>query len=356
MARIFDTDCGDSIDFAHLNLDWDYTTNANVAIASGVSGMTGKCLSMAPQSPSTYDSMLRRNLPAYYGHLFTGFRLRCPKLPVANSAYLCGFWDTGNCQIIAQVDSAGRITFWNAYNSTGILGSLIAQTGSGVIRPNVNIHILLDITFATGGGGSVTVYADSVAILTQSGITTAAYSASGVDQVSIHSGLDNSGNSFYFDDFYVQDTLPALIDQKAINCMPNGVGQYSEQAIAGSVPAATHYGSVNEIPPDDGVTFVQASAAGQRETYKVAALPANTVAIVSVTTLIDASTDASGLGAGAQIAPLIGDTVAAQVGTPVAVNTSWDRKRQMWATDPTTSAAWVVANWPNREFGHKRTT
>lgn len=358
-TRLHDSNGGDSFDLAHITLDWDYVqSNSSISIQSGIDGMTGNCFLLVPFNFSGFDSMLRRNLDNYHARLFVGFRLRAPALPLAGSSYLFGFWDTGNIQCVIKIDSAGRIALWNGYGLSTSPGSLIVQTGSGLIHPNVNAHIGIDITFGAASNGSVTIYVDSQQMFTQSGITTSAYSASGADQVSIHSGILSGSNGFYFDDIYVEDSLPSKIDQKGITTFPTGAGQYSEQAIGGSAPAVTRWQSVNETVPDDGVTVVVAATAGLRNTYKVTQLPSNVASIESVTTLLDASVDVSGLGAGCTVAPLIGNGSTVSAGTAQSVNTSFYYKRQMFANNPITSAPFTLLNWnavtAGVEFGHKR--
>lgn len=359
MARIFDSTCGDSIDASKLTLEWDLV--GSCAVASGIPGMTGNCLQMVSAPYSGYDTYNRRNLGPYASEIICGFRMRVSRLATEGYRALFGFWDNGAIQTVAMVDSAGRITFWSAYSiNASPLGSMIAQTAAGVLRPNVNLHLGLDVV--SGTSGSIKVYANSQLINTFTGINTASASTNGINQISIHSGTaDSSGlYSIYFDDLYVNDTSGSHSsgfdgDLQGLTFMPSAPGQYTEQSIAGSAPAATNWQSVDEIPPDDGVTAVQAATVGLRDTYKVNTMPTNVVGIVSVTTLLDARTDTAGLGAGAEVAPLVGNGTTIAVGNSVRVNTDFDYKHQYWPQNPVTSTNWNVTDWnAGIEFGHKR--
>jgi formylmethanofuran dehydrogenase subunit B len=91
------------------------------------------------------------------------------------------------------------------------------------------------------------------------------------------------------------------------------------------------------------------------DTYKVGALPANVMSIVSVSTVLDAKTDTGGLGGGAQVAPVIGNGATTATGSAASVNTSYAELVHHWGTNPLTSAAWAVSDWGTLEIGHTRT-
>ena len=75
------------------------------------------------------------------------------------------------------------------------------------------------------------------------------------------------------DDLYICDQQPGasgfLGDISVVPLLPNGAGSSTQFAIGGSAPAATNWQSVDETPPDDDVTYVFSSTAGQEDLYTV---------------------------------------------------------------------------------------
>jgi hypothetical protein len=363
MARIFHNTCGDDYDTAHAYLKWDQV--GNIAVVSGISGMTGNCIRMFAGGSNPVAA--RRNLPSNYSELIAGMRYRSPGLPVSNSKIFAAFWDTGNMQIALFTDSSGRITAWVGDNSDEPdvpHGTQIAATASGLIRPNTNCHIEYDIVFAHGSAtGSLVIKVNSQIVASVASVVTANFSGTS-NQFSIHSGSSDFWNGQYFDDIYVNSTADDGThknmgfdgDQQVLLFLPTGVGQFTQMAIGGSIPAATNWQSVNSAIPNDGVTLVSAGSVGLKDTYALGNLPANVAAITCIASSLDIETDASGLGAGAQIAPMLGNGSSTITGASVSLNTDWNDTSQYWGQNPITSSAWQITDFPALEVGLTRTS
>lgn len=154
-----------------------------------------------------------------------------------------------------------------------------------------------------------------------------------------------NGEYIAFDDLAANTTAGSLNNGRigagsVFLLSPNGAGSNTNQSIGGSVPAGTNYQSVNEVPPDSGVTFVYSASTGVRDTYALADLPAGASVVNAVEVI--AQCEKSDAGAGS-----IGLTVKSSSTTNEAsaqgLSTTWSYYRALYETDPATAAQWLVA-------------
>jgi hypothetical protein len=359
VARIFE-DSADTYTTATASLKWDQV--GDITVVSGISGMTNNCILML--APGGQNPVVaRKNLPSSYGTLVSGMRLRSSILPVSNYKIITSWWDTGNMNIALFGDSSGRITAWVGNNSDEPdlpHGTMIAQTPSGVLRPSTNIYLEWEVAFATSATGSITIRVNSQALITVSTVITGGFSATS-NQFGIHAAGNDFWNGWYFDDIYVNDTSGSVNngfsgDQQLLVRLPTGPGASTQWSIGGSSPAATNWQSVNEVPPDGDVTYVSAGSTGLVDLYTIAPLPVNVVSVTAAQMLLDSKTDASGLGAGATIAPVLGDggIHTPNVGTAVSRNTDYNYVLQSYDINPLTGVAWTAADFNILQIGQKR--
>jgi len=354
LARIFG-DSFDTVNTAYFPLGWDKTTgNVTPTIETGVVGATGNCLRLA--AGLTNNDFVRKNLPDTYSRLCMGMRHQCYALPVSGYAPICSYWDgAAASDTTLYLDAAGQLSVW--YSNRG------TQSGSSsvpaLIHPGTWSHIIFDLTWGTSGAG-FNVYVNSQLVLTASSVQTSPNN-SNMGMVGLWGGTpNNSGQAFqFFDDFYVNDFTGSYNngsdgDIEALPFFPNAAGQFTQMTIGGTSPAATNFGSVNQTSPDDDVTYVLAATNGLLDTYKVGPLPANVSQIVCVDTIIDGKTDAAGLGAGATVAPVLGNGTTTVVGTAQTLNTNYQYRRQYWGFNPITTTAWSLPDWNSVETGIKR--
>lgn len=367
MARIFDDTCGDTYDWAKKLVWWstggDSFNNPNVDgnVETGIFGSTGNCLRIQRTTNSQY-AYLRKNFGSDYSRLIYGCRFKTQTIPVSGYCNVAGLWDnTATPLNLLAYDSSGSVSiWWGGYPLSG--GTHVGNFSvPNIIQSDTWVYLEIDLTLDSTSSGAFVVRANSQPILTASSIRTSP-NVNGARMFSVYSGGPTNGGliSHYFDDIYVNDTSGTSNngfdgDQQMLYFPPTAPGQFSQQTIGGSSPAATNWQSVNQTVPDDDTTYVYAASTGLKDTYKVAALPSNVSSIVSVTTILDAKTDTSGLGGGATIRPLIGNGVSHANGTSVSVNTSYIDKAQFWGQNPLTSAAWSLSDWSNIEIGHERT-
>jgi hypothetical protein len=229
---------------------------------------------------------------------------------------------------------------------------------------NVWYYLEVKVTI-DGSAGICELKQDGTFYIQLTSQNTKATSNSTVDGVyfgSPYSSLSNSiyisFSTTYMDDIYICDSSGSLNntylgDVKVICGMPTGNGSTVNFTIGGSSPAATHWQSVNEIPPDDGVTYVSDGTLNDIERFTFGAITATNVLAVGINIRVtkDDATVRTIRGA-IKSSSTVGDT-----GTDLAVpQTSYAFLQAISETDPNTSAAWTTAAVNAAEFGVKITT
>jgi hypothetical protein len=139
--------------------------------------------------------------------------------------------------------------------------------------------------------------------------------------------------TWYFDDIAINDSSGSnqngYPNKGAIlHVQPNGAGDNTGFTIAGSSPAATNYGSVNEVAPDDAVTLVEATGINTIDDYTVPAFTdiGATDNIFTVTVGIRFSHPTAGGGNGAGITTRLKAVTGGTVDASAIIgsnNTGW---------------------------------
>jgi hypothetical protein len=357
MARLFTDSCGDHYDWAHASWKWEVLGNGSIQ-----QGRTGKCIALGPAPFSGLDSFNRKNLPGSRGRLICGFRSRFPSLPSVGYEMVAAFWDMGTTQCTLYVDCGGRLSLWLGYSPIAQSQTQVGGfTPACTVRNGTEVYLEMDVTFASDQTGAAAIRANGQELMSVSGVQTA-MTAGGANQFSIHSGFGNWGGHFV-DDLYVNDAIDDGTgntgfdgDQDVYCLMPSGPGALTQWTIGGSSPAATNWQSVNESVPDDGATLVAAGEAGQIDLYAVESPVSDGASITAVQMVLATRTDGAGLGAGASIAPALGNGSASPtIGTPVFINTGYSYVLQSFGKNPLTGAAWTASDLAGLQIGAKRT-
>ena len=158
------------------------------------------------------------------------------------------------------------------------------------------------------------------------------------------------------DDLYVIDTTGAqnntfLGDVRITSLPPTGDG-----ADSGWTPntGSTHYTQVNESPLDYDTSYVNATAAGQSDTYTFPAVPSINGTIAAVQIRDYAKSDSGGTDKLQGIARVAGTDYLAPAGDQFihAVYTGLD---SIFELNPATGLPWALAEVNAAQFGQKRT-
>jgi len=217
-----------------------------------------------------------------------GFKFKYGQNPNQNWLPLCGVSQVG-------VSSAEKPQVYIGIGTTGKIevrrGVLATDTllDNSQSAPSVNNwhQMFFDITVdATGGAVQIKVDGTQILNLTAVNTTAGVGTSNGrIDRVSVGIGATSPGNPWSsaqsfgasFDDFFAQDPASGFNVSDPGSCtveaiMPAGAGALTQSTIGGSSPAATQWQGVNEVPPNDAITFNAFTAQAQEDLYTVGAL------------------------------------------------------------------------------------
>lgn len=238
-----------------------------------------------------------------------------------------GMGGTTICKL--GVDLNGALRFGRGDYTT----NNVCTSASGLLSANGVWHYIELVLTRSATVGAVTVYCDGAAVATASGVNTGSAS---IDAISMAS--DGSfGTTRIFDDLYVTNTAARVGERRIDTLRPS-----ADTAQKDWTPSTgtTNFNLVNETVVNDDTNYVSSSTVGNKDLYDVADLPftpasINAVQVTMVARKDDAGTrqSRSNLKSGATTAN----------GATNSLASSYQMFRDMYETDPNTSAAWTAS-------------
>jgi hypothetical protein len=164
-------------------------------------------------------------------------------------------------------------------------------------------------------------------------------------ELGISTNNPTSGTVSYeaYDDLAVNDSLGTINngqigDGRVVMLVPNGAGS-NTVLTRGGTDTGANWSQCNEIPPS-AAQYVQSTNPGDRDTYALQDLPAGTWAVNCVEELVMAQIDQS---TGGSLGLTVKSGATTNEGSAQVLTTAAVYLRQLWETDPNTSAAWTNA-------------
>lgn len=151
-------------------------------------------------------------------------------------------------------------------------------------------------------------------------------------------------NAYYaYDDLAVNDTAGSrnngqIGDGKVFLLKPSGAGSTTSQTRGGTDTGA-NYSQVNELPPSMA-QYVLSATAATRDTYALEDVPAGSWAVNCCEVLAYGQNSDAGAGS---LGLTIKSGTTTNEGTAQSLVTTAQYLRQLYETDPNTSATWTVA-------------
>jgi hypothetical protein len=232
-------------------------------------------------------------------------------------------------------------------------GTILGTTSSGI---TANAHHYIEIKGLiddSTGTIEVRLNGSSTPVLTLTSQDTRNGGTAAWTRVRLGNG-NNIGTADY-DDLYVLDgsgSAPLntfLGDMRVDTHVPNANGSNS-----GSTPSTgtDRYATVDESAPNDDTDYNTLAAVNDKDTLNVQNLASAGSTIRGVQVLIAAKKTDAGAGSAC---PVVRHSSTDYDGTGVALTTTYGYVREVYATNPGTSAAWTETDFNNAEFGYKRT-
>jgi hypothetical protein len=230
-------------------------------------------------------------------------------------------------------------------NDNDPVAIVIASSAAGVINPAAYNYIEVDAQIAASA--SVTVKVNNTVVIDVSGVRTRVPGTSAVvNQFELKAiGGVTTGRH---DDFYIRD--PKAIGQGLAFYGPIRVRV--AVAVSDSTPllwtpstGTDHFAMVDEIPPDDGTTYVSGDTPNQIDQYLYGISGISNGASIPV---VQHSMDAALVGGGSRA---LGSSCGGIVTGDVQVTSVYNMVIVPYELDPVTGLAWVVNDLSVRPFG-----
>lgn len=273
-----------------------------------------------------------------------------------------GFWahpvtDTNERVFAGLVDSGGLtqscITFNPAdgllrarqYTSLGAVGGTLLAASSLTMSIDAWHLIEWRHQMTSASSGTTEVWLDGARAINFTGDNTQASTALNVATLLLGVQITSSVAGMYmaFDDIAVNDTAGSInngqiFDGRVALLKPTGAGSNTAQT-RGGTDSGANWNQVDEFPPSL-TDYVFSATAGTRDTYALSDLPAGTWAVNCCEVLAYAQNSDAGAGSLGLTVKSGGTT---NEGTAQSLTTTAQYFRQLYETDPATSAAWTTA-------------
>lgn len=227
--------------------------------------------------------------------------------------------------------------------TSGSAGTTVSTSSAGVIKINTWYYIELSITISDTVG-TVRVDVNGSTVINATGLDTRNGTPADVNTLSLG---NNNGNTVYFDDVYITNTITPLGPQRIYTLRPNAdTAQKQWTPLSG----VNNYAMVNETIIDGDTSYVSATNVNDFDLYDVANYVPSTASIACVNQLVWArKTDATArtLALSTKSGSVTTDSSA------VALNTSYTGYSRIYETDPNTSSAWTISGINALQIGQK---
>lgn len=325
MALVF-MDSFDHYGSADITEKW--SINNFVAINAG-SGRRGTA-SARISSSSTYLTLQVPNQPTY----IVGFAFRPTSMPGSNAQFV-ELRDGSTTQVGLYFATTGVL-----FVTRGVTG---LQSSTQALTLNIYHYIEIATTIHSTLG-TVTVCVNGTPWITATNQNTQQTANAFVNAIRLGAIGSTGFGTTDLDDVYVCDGTGSTNNTLLGDCrvdalLPTADGSNSAWTVS---TGTTHSTLVDETAPNDNTDYVSTSTAGARDSYAMADLPAMVnPTIYGIQQLSSLAKDDAGTR---QVKNLLKSGATTVVGsTTHTLASSFIYYREVWETNPDTSAAWSVA-------------
>lgn len=257
---------------------------------------------------------------------------------------LLDFWESTSIpHVHIWVNGNGAVVATRINGGLGSGGTDLGSSANGVITAQTWHHISAKVkVHDTAGTVEVWVYPSGTKVLDLAAQDTRNGGTGICDKIAVVGFMSIVPKLTYLSDFYVLDTAGAapnntfLGDVRVDALLPTADGNYSQLTPS---TGAVHYVLVDEATPNTS-DYNSSATSGNRDTYAMADLATSSATYFAVQALV-ASLKDSASASSAQTCIRSGSTDSVGVSTALATTQSY--LRDVYPTDPATSAAWTFA-------------
>lgn len=234
-----------------------------------------------------------------------------------------------------------------ARQAIGTSGTLL---GTSSLTMSVDAWHLIEwrVQISSTTAGIIEVWLDGGRVINFSGDNTAGATQANVQSFLIGQTSGVAANTaagvyYAFDDLAINDTAGAtnsgqVYDGKIYLLKPNGAGSNTSQT-RGGTDSGANWSQVDELPPSM-TDYVYSATAATRDTYALENVPAGSWTVNCCEVLAYAQNSDAGAGS---LGLTVKSGATTNEGGAQALGTAAQYFRQLYETDPATSAAWTVS-------------
>lgn len=318
---------------------FDHYSNTETFMLDGLYAQASGILSSSPVRTGLRSllidqgTILRKVLPSGRAAVGVGMGLYFPQIPsINNNAVLIDFRDNTNTRHVAVgVTSTGALEVFSGVSYLG--------TTAPVLTANAWHHLEMAVGFSNTVG-TVEIRVNGVTVLSLTGQDTVSTANVQCAQVASFNTAGSPTSNFYIDDLFIWDTLGShnndfIGDRRVLRLLPNADTAETDWV---RNTGSNDFEAIDEVPPDDDATYVEATAATDRSEYGMENLGAEVVNVAALMTLPRIKKTDAGT-ANAQISLVSGASVTAGADRPIT--TAYTYWPDVFETDPATGAPWT---------------
>lgn len=313
------------------------TTNPITARWAGAAGtLTGRLGGLALAGNSfTSASVAVPGAPTQFS---MGFAFMAVTSLPSSTQPIATFKVGGSQQLAVALAADGSLVAGRSDFTTTKIG----QTAAAVIPANAWTYIEFEIVISATVG-VVNIYVNSVQVLALSAVNTKAQTSGAIDLLQFFPGANTINMAV--DDFYMTSVATKLGE-----CRVETVRPTADTAQKDWTPSSgtTNFSRVNEATVDGDTSYISSATPGQIDLYDFADLSSAPSTIHAVqTTVIARKDDATAR----TIRSKVKSGATTGNGVTTGLGTSYTPIRDIFTTDPNTSAAWTGANFNAAQVG-----
>jgi len=225
------------------------------------------------------------------------------------------------------------------------VGGTVVATAPAILADGSWHYIEVELTI--GSSATMNLYMDGFEVATFTGNTGGAADCTFVAFMPGNSSAGGTGNvlTCLFDDVYVKNIATREGERRVQTLVPS-----SNSAVQWTPLANTNWQEVSELPVDGDTSYVSSSTVNNQDLYGITSLAGTPTAISAVQVRTCARKDNS---ATTTLCSVLSSSGTVADGATYAVTGSYGYQRDIYATDPHTSAAWTGSGVDAALIGQK---
>lgn len=283
-------------------------------------------------------------IPAYIRFYFNP-----TTLPATKDEMIARIRDTANgLKAQIRINSNSNLVFYDSTTVAVATGTTVIPTSSWT-----RVEIVIGTSTTNDGGWSIYLNGN----LEMSGANFLSSLATGSVGLGKVANVNSQSVVFYYDDYFVTNTALPGAGQTTV-LLPVSSGTYNTWTTSGTAPAATHWQSQDELPPDADVTLILSDNVS-KDTDTVTMNTGSSAGITGTVNSVKVSNDSkrdNASTAGAMRLGMISNGTFSFTTADSFPASAYAERAKLYDTDPKTGSAWTLSGLNTLEAGSQETS